>query len=80
MTNGHLLSHIVWVAYRHQLWPGLQYSLGTMTNDIDPAAKLLDNVDYKKLNVLGILHNVTKGLRKIHTTFGSFGLFDLATE
>jgi hypothetical protein len=51
-----------------------------MTNDINPAAKLLDNVDYKTLNVLGILHNVTKGLRKIHTTLGSFGLFNLATE
>jgi hypothetical protein len=23
MTNGHLPSHIVWVPYRHQLWPGL---------------------------------------------------------
>jgi hypothetical protein len=80
MTNGHLPSHIAWVAYRHQLWPGLQYGLGTMTNDIDLAAKLLDNVDYKTLNVLGILRNVTKGLRKIHTTFGGFGLFNLATE
>jgi hypothetical protein len=51
-----------------------------MTNDITPAKKLLDNVDYNTLNVLGILHNVTKGLRKIHTTFGGFGLFDLPTE
>jgi hypothetical protein len=33
-----------------------------MTNDISPAAKLLDDVDYKTLNVLGILRNVTKGL------------------
>jgi hypothetical protein len=51
-----------------------------MKNDITPAAKLLDNVDYKTLNVLGILHNITKGLRKIHATFGGFGLHDLATE
>jgi hypothetical protein len=51
-----------------------------MTNDINPAAKLLDNVDYKTLNVLGILPNITKGLRKIHTTFGGFRLFNLATE
>jgi hypothetical protein len=80
MTNGHPPSHTAWVAYRHQLWPGLRYGLGTMTNDIDPAAKLLDKVDYKTLNVLGILRNVTKGLRKIHTTFGGFGLFNLATE
>ena len=80
MTNGHLPSHIAWVAYIQQLWPGLRYGLGTMTNDIEPAAKLLDNVNYKILNVLGILRNVTKGLRKIHTAFGSFGLIDLSTE
>ncbi len=76
MTNSHLPSHIAWVAYRQQLWPSLRYGLGTMTNDIKLAAKLLDNVNYKTLNVLGILRNVTKGLRKIHTTFGGFGLFD----
>jgi hypothetical protein len=23
MSNGHLPSHMVWVAYRHQLWPGV---------------------------------------------------------
>jgi hypothetical protein len=80
MTNGHLPSHIVWVGYMHQLWPRLRYGLSTMTNDIKLAAKLLDDVNYKTLNVLGILRNVTKGLRKIRTTFGGFGLFDLATE
>ncbi len=69
MTNGHLPSHIAWVAYRHQLWPGLRYGLGIMTNKIKPAATLLDKVDYKTLNVLGVLWDVTKGLRKIHTTF-----------
>jgi hypothetical protein len=41
---------------------------------------LLDKVNYKTLNLLGFLRNVTKGLRKIHTTFGGFGLFRLATE
>jgi hypothetical protein len=80
MANGHLPSHIAWVAYRHQLWPGLRYGLGTMTNEIKPAATLLDEVNYKTLNVLSILRNVTKGLRKIHTTFGGFRLFNLATE
>ncbi len=70
----------MWVAYRHQLWPGLRYSLGTMATKIEPAAILLDEVDYKTLNLLGVLQNVTKGLRKIHTTFGGFRLFNLATE
>ena len=51
-----------------------------MTNDITPTEKLLDDVNYTTLNVLGILHNVTKGLQRVHTTFGGFGLFNLPTE
>jgi hypothetical protein len=51
-----------------------------MTNEIKPAATLLDKVNYKTLNVLGVLQNITKGLHKIHTTFGGFGLFNLVTE
>ncbi len=45
-----------------------------------PTSTLLDNVDYKTLNVLGILRNVTKGLRRLHTRFGGFGMFNLPTE
>ncbi len=51
-----------------------------MNNVIEQASKLLDDVEYRTLNVLGTLRNVTKGLRKIHTSLGGFGLFDLATE
>jgi hypothetical protein len=42
MANNHLPSHIAWVAYKHQLWSGLRYGLGTMTNDLEPAKILLD--------------------------------------
>jgi hypothetical protein len=77
MTNNHLPSHIVWVAYKHQLWSGLHYGLRTMTNNMEPAAS---NIDHKTLKVLGILQNATKGLRNLHTIFGGFGLFDLPTE
>jgi hypothetical protein len=51
MTSGHLPSHIAWVTYKHQLWPGLKYGLGTMTNNINPAVKMLDKVNLKMLNV-----------------------------
>ncbi len=61
MQNGHLPCHIAWTAYKLQLWPGLRYGLGTMTNDIEPAKELLHAKDYKTLNVLGVLWNVTKG-------------------
>jgi hypothetical protein len=80
MTNSHFPSHIAWVAYRHQMWPGLCYGLGTMTNNMKPASTLQDNVDYKTLNDLGILRNATKGLSRLHTRFGGFGMFDLPTE
>jgi hypothetical protein len=51
-----------------------------MTNDLESAKELLHAKDYKMLNVLGVLRNVTKGLQWLHTTFGGFGLFSLPTE
>jgi hypothetical protein len=80
MKNGHLPSHVAWIAYKHQLWPSLRYGLGTMTNDMEAAEKLLNKTDYRTLNILGIFRNVTTGLQKLHTTFGGFGLFSLPTE
>jgi len=80
MKNGHLPSHIAWLAYRLQLWASLRYGIGTMTNDIEEAEELLDQQDRSILNILGIVKNVTRQLRRIHTTFGGFGLYNLATE
>ncbi len=80
MTNGHLLSHMAWIAYKHQLWPGVRYGLGTMTNDLEATDNLLHNEDYWMLNVLGVVRSVTKSLRCLHTTFGGFGLFNLPVE
>jgi hypothetical protein len=64
----------------HQLWPGLRYGLGTMTNNLEAAKQLLNDTDWKALNILGVLRNVTKGLRRLNTTFGGFGLISLSTE
>jgi hypothetical protein len=77
MANGHLPSHIAWVAYKIQLWPKIRHGLGTMTNELELAKKLLDSANYKTLKVLGVMRNVTRGLQKLHTTFRGFGLFDL---
>jgi hypothetical protein len=51
-----------------------------MTNNLEAADELLHAEDYTLLNVLSVLRNVTKGLQRIHTTFGGFGLFSLPTE
>jgi hypothetical protein len=80
MKNGHLPSHVAWIAYKHQLQPSLRYGLGTMTNNEEEAENLLNKADYNTLNVLGIFRNVPTGLRKLHTTFGGFGPFNLPTE
>ncbi len=47
---------------------------------MEVADKLLNKTNYKTLNILGIFRNVSTGLRKLHTTFGGFGLFSLPTE
>ena len=80
MMNGHLPRHMAWVAYSHQLWPGVWYGLGTMTNNLEVTNNLLHNEDYRMLNVLGVACSVTKGLCWLHTSFGGFGLFNLPVE
>jgi hypothetical protein len=60
---------MAWIAYKHQLWPGVRYGLGTMTNDLDVVDNLLHEEDYRTLNVVGVAHSITKGLRRLHTTF-----------
>jgi hypothetical protein len=60
---------MAWIGYKHQLWPGVRYGLGTMTNKLEAADSLFHDEDYRMLNVLGVA-NVTKGLRHLHTTFG----------
>jgi hypothetical protein len=51
-----------------------------MTKDMEAAENLLNKEDYQMLNLLGVVWTVTRGFRKIHTTFGGFSLNSLATE
>ena len=50
-----------WVAYRFQLWPGVRYGIGTMTNDLEETEEVLDKKDHRMLNVLGLASTVKKG-------------------
>jgi hypothetical protein len=45
---------MAWIAYAHQLWPGLRYGLGTMTNDIEEATGVNTKTNYRMLNILGV--------------------------
>jgi hypothetical protein len=51
-----------------------------MTNDIKEAASMLNETNYKILNVLGVACTVTKGLQKLHMTFGGLGLLSIPME
>ncbi len=71
---------MAWIAYRLQLWPGIRYGLGTMTNDLEATETISDKADYETMPILGIACTVKRELRKLHTTFGGFRLFHLPTE
>jgi hypothetical protein len=51
---------MAWVAYRHQLWPGVRYGLGTITNDLKVTDNLLHKEDYRMLNILGVVCSITR--------------------
>ncbi len=80
MQNGHLPNHMTWMAYKLHLWPGLCYSLGTMTNDLEATESIFNKADYEMMPILGMARTVKRELRKLHTPFGGFGLFYLPTE
>ena len=80
MKNGQLPSFLGWIAYRHKLWPSVRYGIGVMTNDIEEIDELLDKQDHETMNCLGIASSILKGWRKLHSTFGGVGLFNLVTE
>jgi hypothetical protein len=80
MTNGHLPNHLAWIAYKHQLWPGVWYGLGTITNNLETADNLLHDNNYRTLNIVGMVCSITKVLCCLHTTFSGFGLFNLPVE
>ena len=80
MVNGHLPAALAWMSYLHQLWSGLRYGLGTLTNNLDDANSCLDGTDYKMLSLLGINRHIKKGWRRIPQLFGGIGLLSLTTE
>ena len=49
MKNGHLPSSMGWIAYKFQLWPGVRYDIGTMTNDLEEAEEVLEKTDHRKM-------------------------------
>jgi hypothetical protein len=80
MCNGHLPSHMAWIAYKLQSWLGLRYGLGTMTNNLEATETIFDKADYETMQIPGVACTVKRELRKLHTTFSRFGLFHPPAE
>jgi hypothetical protein len=80
MRNGHIPAHMAWIAYKLQLWPVLRYGLGAMTNNLEATETIFDKANDDMMPLLGVVRTVKRELRKLHTTFGRFGLFHLPTE
>ena len=51
-----------------------------MTNALDEAEDFLGEHDRSLLNISGIARTVKVGWRRIHSTFGGFGIYNFATE
>ena len=61
MTNGHLPSSLAWLSYRRQLWPGISYGLGMLTNDIEATETLFDKCGFIILSIPGVYRNIKIG-------------------
>ena len=51
-----------------------------MTNDMEVTETIFDKADYDTMPILGVARTVKRELRKLHPTFGGFGLFHLPME
>jgi hypothetical protein len=51
-----------------------------MTNNLEAMETIFDKANYETMPILAVVHTVTRELRKLHTTFGGFGLFHFPTK
>jgi hypothetical protein len=80
MKNGRLPPALIWKSYRIQLWARLKYALGTLTNSLEDAGSILNDIDFQLLPLLNVNRHIRTGWRKLHQSFGGIGLLHLPTE
>ena len=60
IKNGHLPLSMGWISYKLQLWPGVRYGNGIITNNLEEAQEMLNGTDNITLNAFGIARTVEK--------------------
>lgn len=68
------------MSYYQQLWAGLRYGLGSLSNSYAAAEQCLTKFDYNLLPYIGVNRNIKKEWRNLHSTFGGIGLLSLPIE
>ena len=86
LENGTLPAKWGWVSYFQQLWPKLNYGLGTNPSQVKELQALeepkgeLRQLYRRLLPKLGVNRNIKAGWRHLHPTFGGVGIRTLLTE
>jgi hypothetical protein len=80
IKNSTLPTHLVWRAYRYQLWPGLRYGLGMHVMWNAATRSLLHTLEFEMLFSMGVNKHVKVEWRTIVREFGGVGLLSLPVE
>lgn len=80
IKNGHLPASMAKLSYNYQLWPGLQYGLGTLGNDYNTANRCFNKLEFQLLPLLGVNRHIRASRRHLPLTFGGVGLLSLPIE
>jgi hypothetical protein len=80
IKNSTLPTHLVWRAYRYQLWPGLRYGLGTLAMRNAATRSLLHTLEFEMLSSMGVNKHIKVEWRTIAKEFGGIRLFSLPVE
>ena len=80
IRNVHEAHAYAWLAYRLQIGPGIMYSIGSLTNDMEEIDELFEPSNYKLLPTLSVVRSIRKVLRTLPQTFGGVGLWHMPTE
>ncbi len=80
LNNCPLAHHLAWMAYQHQLWSGLRFSLGTLATPTSTMQSVLQSLKFEMLSLLGVNQHVKIEWCTIAQEFGGIRLHSLSIE
>lgn len=80
IRNGHLPASLALMSYHQQLWAGLHFRLGSLSNSYAAAEQCLTKFDFRLLPYIGVNRYIKKEWRSLHSMFGGIGLLSVPIE